>query len=132
METIICEKGTKITSPQEVYNILKAFEKEEKEMFFVFYLDSRNRVNNAEIEFIGTWDRQLIDCKPILKKALMNNSTNVIVAHNHPSGCNEPSSCDVATTEKLEKAFDLVDIELHDHIVFSKNGYYSFKSEGNL
>lgn len=132
METIICEKGKRLSSPKEVHNILKAFENEEKEMFFVFYLNSRNKVNNAEIEFIGTWDKQLVDCKPILKKALMNNSIKVIVAHNHPSGCLKPSDSDFLATEKLKNALNIIDIELNDHIVFSNKGYYSMKSEGRL
>ena len=51
METIICEKGVRLESPKAVHKVLKAFKGEEKEMFFVLYLNSRNEVNNAEIEF---------------------------------------------------------------------------------
>ncbi len=127
METIICEKGKKLPSPNAVHDVLKAFESEEKEMFFVFYLNSRHEVNNAEIEFIGGWNKQLIDCKPVLKKALLNNSISVIVAHNHPSGSLTPSNADIKTTKKLQEALGLLDIELNDHLIFSTNGFHSMK-----
>ncbi|MCK4502711.1 MAG: JAB domain-containing protein [Desulfuromonadales bacterium] len=127
METIICEKGKKLPSPKAVHDVLKVFEKEEKEMFFVFYLNSRHEVNNAEIEFIGGWNKQLIDCKPVLKKALLNNSISVIVAHNHPSGSLIPSNADIKTTRKLREALELLDIELNDHLIFSTEGFHSMK-----
>lgn len=129
METIICEKGKRLTSPGAVHKVLKAFENEEKEMFFVFYLNSRNEVNNAEIEFIGGWNKQLIDVKPVLKKALLNNSTNLIVAHNHPSGALTPSNADIKTTQKLQDSLRLLDIELNDHLIFSSKGFYSMREE---
>lgn len=127
METIICEKGKQLTSPGAVHKVLKAFDNEEKEMFFVFYLNSRNEVNNAEIEFIGGWNKQLIDVKPVLKKALLNNSTNLIVAHNHPSGALTPSNADIKTTQKLQESLGLLDIELNDHLIFSSKGFHSMR-----
>ena len=132
METIICEKGKRLTSPGAVHKVLKAFENEEKEMFFVFYLNSRNEVNSAEIEFIGGWNKQLIDVKPILKKALLNNSISLIVAHNHPSGSLTPSNADIKSTQRLKEALLLLDMELNDHLIFSANGYYSMKERFDL
>ena len=129
METIICEKGKRLTSPGAVHKVLKAFENEEKEMFFVFYLNSRNEVNQAEIEFIGGWNKQLIDVKPVLKKALLNNSISLIIAHNHPSGALTPSHADIKTTDKLKRALELLDIELNDNLIFSTGGFFSMKWE---
>lgn len=132
METVICEKGRKLSSPDEVHKVLRAFEGEEKEMFFVFYLNSRNEVNNAEIEFIGGWNQQLIDAKPVLKKAILNNSISVIVAHNHPSGSLTPSDADMKTTQKLQKALEILDIRLEDHLIFSTEGFYSMRDWGEF
>lgn len=132
METIICEKGRLLSSPSAVHKVLKAFGNEEKEMFFAFYMNSRNEVNNAEIEFIGGWNKQLIDVKPVLKKALQNNSISVIIAHNHPSGVLKPSNADIKTTEKIQEALRLLDIDLNDHLIFSADGFYSMREEFNL
>ena len=101
-------------------------------MFFVFYLNSRNEVNNAEIEFIGGWNQQLIDAKPVLKKAILNNSISVIVAHNHPSGSLTPSDADMKTTQKLQKALEILDIRLEDHLIFSTEGFYSMRDWGEF
>jgi DNA repair protein RadC len=121
-----------LNSPKAVHEVLKAFEREEKEMFFVFYLNARNEVNTAEIEFIGGWNKQLIDIKPIVKKALLNNSISVIIAHNHPSGALMPSNADIKTTKKLEKAFEFFDVTLNDHLIFSAKGFHSMKENFEL
>jgi len=132
METVICEKGKQLASPRAVYEVLKAFKQEEKEMFFVFYMNSRSKVNNAEIEFIGGWDKQMIDCRPLLKKAILNNSISLIVAHNHPSGTLKPSEPDLRSTKRLNEALELLGIELNDHLIFSENGFYSMREECDL
>ena len=53
-------------------------------------------------------------------------------AHNHPSGKLAPSGHDDAITQQVRKAAELVDIILHDHIIVTKEGYYSYKDEGKL
>jgi DNA repair protein RadC len=132
METIICEKGRRLSGPEEVHNVLRAFGNEEKEMFFVFYLDARQAVNHAEIEFIGGWNKQLIDLRPVMKRALLNNSISVIIAHNHPSGSLTPSDADIRVTKKLEEALSLIDIKLLDHVIFSQKEMYSMKENFDL
>lgn len=127
METIICEKGVRLESPKAVHKVLKAFGAEEKEMFFVFYMNSRSVVRIAEVEFVGGWNKQLIDVKPVLKKALMNNATHLIIAHNHPTGCLTPSNADIKTTEKIRRALNMLDIELNDHLIFSGESFFSMK-----
>jgi DNA repair protein RadC len=41
----------------------------------------------------------------------------VILAHNHPSGTNEPSQDDRTITLKLRDALALIDVKVLDHII---------------
>jgi hypothetical protein len=49
-----------------------------------------------------------------------------VIAHNHPSGSLEPSSEDFKMTSTLKEASQMLNIPLLDHVIFSKEGYYSF------
>ena len=59
-------------------------------------------------------------------------STAVIVAHNHPSGGVEPSQSDINITAQLKAAGEIVGIELLDHIIFNRTGYFRFLEDGKL
>lgn len=72
-----------------------------------------------------------VDIKMILAVALKCNSEGVILVHNHPSGSILPSHSDKLITSKLKKACELVDIHLLDHLIISKDEYYSFMDENN-
>jgi len=56
----------------------------------------------------------------------------VIVAHNHPSGCLEPSDEDLSLTKRLAQAGKLLGIEVLDHVIVTKEGFMSFKQKGLL
>ena len=72
------------------------------------------------------------DPRLILKKALEENAVSIILCHNHPSGSLRPSRADEVLTEKIKNAALLFDIKLLDHIIVSKEGYFSFADNGLL
>lgn len=72
------------------------------------------------------------DAKIIFRKALESGATNIILAHNHPSGQLRPSEADIALTKKLVKAGAMIDIPVLDHVIISNRGYYSFKQKGQM
>lgn len=74
----------------------------------------------------------VIDVKLILKQAIYDEASAIIIAHNHPSGNLKPSEQDMNITRKLKEASSLMEISLLDHIIVTQNGYYSFADEGNL
>ncbi|RZN71208.1 MAG: DNA repair protein, partial [Candidatus Methanolliviera hydrocarbonicum] len=53
-----------------------------------------------------------------------------ILAHNHPSGELKPSESDLRVQEQLTEAGKILGIEVLDHIIISKRGYYSFQEAG--
>ncbi|GIV28302.1 MAG: hypothetical protein KatS3mg027_2116 [Bacteroidia bacterium] len=79
----------------------------------------------------GNIDRTLVDVRLICKYALLNNSTKVMVAHNHPSGNLMPSEEDKVITKRIKDALKLLDIDLLDHLIIFQDKYYSF-ADNNL
>ena len=77
----------------------------------------------------GTLTQTSIDCRTVLRNALLVNAASIILLHNHPSGDPRPSVQDIHFTERLKKACSLMDISLIDHIVIGRDGYFSFAEE---
>lgn len=74
----------------------------------------------------------VVDLRLIFAVALKCNASGLILSHNHPSGKLIPSDADVTLTRKIKKCADLLDVNLIDHIIVTKAGYYSFTNEGKL
>ena len=70
--------------------------------------------------------------REVFADAIADRAAGIIIAHNHPSGTLEGSRADVAITQRLKEVSKLVGIELLDHVILSKHGYYSFSDEGLL
>lgn len=80
----------------------------------------------------GGIDSSVVDIRIILSVALKCHATQIILVHNHPSGSLTPSNSDKNITEKLSKACDLLNLTLLDHLIISKNNYYSLNKEDNF
>lgn len=77
----------------------------------------------------GTVNMSLASPREVLIKALLANSVNIILIHNHPSGYVEPSKEDYSLTKKFKDAFKLLDIHFIDHIIIAGNNFFSFAEE---
>jgi DNA repair protein RadC len=102
----------------------------EYEEFWLLMLNRANRVLGRFKVSQGGLSGTVIDTRIILKKALDNLASSIIVCHNHPSGNNQPSDADVRITEKLKKASEMLEIKLLDHIIIADKSYFSFADEG--
>lgn len=74
----------------------------------------------------------VVDIRIILAVALKSSASGIILVHNHPSGNLEPSDVDKQITAKLKQACSYLDIALLDHLIISKQDYYSFTDTGIL
>jgi DNA repair protein RadC len=72
----------------------------------------------------------VVDVRLIAKYAVDSLATAVILAHNHPTGELKPSDADIKITEKVKNGLQILDIKVLDHVILTKNGYYSFADEG--
>ena len=71
-----------------------------------------------------------VDVKLILQGALLTNAHGVILSHNHPSGNLQPSTPDKVMTDKIRQALTVMDINLLDHLIITRENYFSFIDEG--
>jgi DNA repair protein RadC len=119
-----------LDSPESVYAYLKAkIGNSKKENFVILYLDTKNKLIVDEIS-VGTLNASLVHPREVFQKAILYNSSHIIVAHNHPSGDHTPSNDDILTTRRLVEAGKILGITVADHIVVSVNGYTSMKNVG--
>ncbi len=118
--------------PRDIWEELRDVREQKKEHFVVFFLDTRNQEIRREIVSIGTLNYNLVHPREVFEPAVKNLAASVIVAHNHPSGCLEPSDEDLSLTKRLAQAGRLLGIELLDHVIVSREGFMSFKQKGLL
>ena len=102
------------------------------EVFAVLFLNTANKIKHFEIISKGGLTGTIADPRIILKRALEQNATGLILSHNHPSDNLQPSQADEALTHKIKEAAKWMDIRLLDHIIVSNEGYYSFMEEGKI
>ena len=100
------------------------------EVFYVLYLSQSSSVIRLENIGQGGLTSTVADIRIILKNALLNSASRLIVAHNHPSGNLKASKEDIAMTKKLKEAAALMDIKLLDHLIIGDNNYCSMADEG--
>lgn len=72
----------------------------------------------------------VMDPRLILKQALLDGASKIILAHNHPSGNLKPSEADIAITKKIKESAKLMDIILLDHLIITQKSFFSFADEG--
>lgn len=120
-----------LTSPQQLKEFLQTqIGRLPHEVFLCLYLDSQNCLIECQELFRGSITQTAVYPREILKEALNRNASALIVAHNHPSGNPLPSAADIALTETLHTALQLVDIPLLDHCIVSHTGFFSFLDSG--
>ena len=122
----------RITSAQDVYSLLQDYSIKDREHFITITLDGRSKVIEKRVIHIGTLNQSLVHPREVFRSAILDNAAGVIIAHNHPSGTLEASRADIQITQRLKEVAKLVGIELLDHVIISKEGYYSFSDEGLL
>ena len=103
-----------------------------EEHFVMLALDTKLKVVGAFDIHVGTSKSSPVSAKSVFTRAMLCNANSIIVAHNHPSGDAHPSRDDVNITRTLEKAGEILDIKLQDHIIVGDNDYYSFRNEDLL
>ena len=99
------------------------------EEFWVITLDRKNSVINTYRISEGGITGTVVDVRKILKIALDDKSTGIMLFHNHPSGNLQPSHADVELTKKMTEAGKIMDISVLDHLIITQTSYYSFTDE---
>jgi len=125
-------KGEELSTPiavAKMLNLVFSLNKQTEEYAYMVAVDTKCKpIGVFEISH-GTVNASLVTPREILIKALLVGAVSIIIAHNHPSGCSEPSLLDIKMTRRIKKACDLIGINLLDHLIVGDLEYYSFKEK---
>ena len=126
----------KITSSEVASQVLRSAWNNDtielQEEFKVLLLNRSNETLGVYSLSKGGITGTVVDIRLLFGVALKCNSTSIIVAHNHPSGKLEASESDLLLTRKIKSCSEFLDVALLDHLILTKNGFYSFANEGKL
>jgi len=101
-----------------------------QEHLVLLCFDSGNRITHYKVLFSGKMDASMVDPKILFRAALLTHATGIALVHNHPSGRLKPSDSDVRETRKIKKICEMFEIRFIDHLVVSKDNYYSMYDNG--
>jgi len=135
---IVFDKNITVKRPEDIAKILQDILRtedkigQEKEHFYTIHLNHRNNIKLIELVTLGTLNASLVHPRETFRRAVIEGTAQIMIAHNHPSGSNEPSEEDKAITQQLKKAGEILGIELIDHIIFTQDNYLSLKEKNLL
>lgn len=103
---------------------------ETQEVFAVLCLDSQLRKLNFKKLFFGSLNYCSVSLNQLLRYALQQQASSIVIAHNHPFGQARPSAADIALTQQIQQACQLLEIQLIDHCIIAATGSFSFAEQG--
>ena len=130
---LVCEKGPHkqitLNSPDSVYELVKDdLAHSDREKILSVLLTTKNTLIGVETIGIGTLSCTVTSPREVFKSAVLANADSIILCHNHPSGCLEPSREDIKLTENLSMAGDILGITVKDHLIITNQGFRSLKN----
>ncbi len=131
-------KNNKVNSAEKAYMIFIAvFDTldeidKDKEHFFVLGLKRNHHFKYLDLVSVGTLSGCLVHAREVFRRAIVNATDSIIIAHNHPSGNMTTSNEDDVMTKSLKEAGKIIGIAVLDHIVFCQDEFYSYAENGNL
>ena len=126
----------KITSSKDaadfIRNTFNEGEVELQEQFIVLYLNQANEIIGYYKHSKGAINATVADIRIILATALKSLAVSMVIAHNHPSGNLKPSRADEQLTAKIKESAAMMEVRLLDHVIVTRDSYYSFADDGLL
>ena len=125
-----------IKSSKDVFKVLKSIldrqqtHDQKKENFWAMGLTIGNDIIYVDLVSLGSLGHTIVSPSEVFILAIQHHAAHIIIAHNHPSGREKPSTADERITKKLVKAGKLLEIEVTDHLIVGNEKYSSFKDEG--
>ncbi len=123
-----------LSSSREVADYLNhAMRHLKKEIFKVILLDTSLAIIETKTLFEGSLSKNTVYPRELVKLALDYHAAALVIAHNHPSGNQDPSPEDLKLTHHLYLACSMIDIALLDHLIIGRTDTpYSFADQGDM
>jgi len=122
----------RLSRPQQAYRKVRHLARARKEHLVGLYLDAQNGLLHQETISIGSLNTTRTHPREILYPAVKHLALGFILAHNHPSGCLDPSPEDLEFTHAVRRGAEFMGIELYDHLIVGRDGYTSMRERGLL
>jgi DNA repair protein RadC len=122
----------RVSSPRDLWPLVSHWADRKQERFICCSLNGAHEVIALRVVSVGLVNRTVVHPREVYADPITDRACAVIVAHNHPSGRLEPSPEDREITTRLKEAGDTLGLVLLDHVVFSREGYFSFVEHGML
>ncbi len=124
--------GPRITSSRQIYELLLPnwLDIDYCESFQIVMLNRSNKLIGVSKISVGSVGGTVADPKKIFQTALKANASAVVLCHNHPSNSATPSSNDKQITADCISAGKFLRLPVLDHIIFTREGFYSFADDG--
>ena len=119
-----------IKSPADIVPYLKHIVLEPTERFLCVSMNGAHEILSINVVSIGTASRTLVHPREVLANPVMEHASGIICCHNHPFGPCLPSSADLETTRVLIRASTLLGISFLDHIILTRDSFFSFLANG--
>jgi DNA repair protein RadC len=116
-----------LETPEDVFQRSSEMINSKKELLKAYYLNVKSEIIAEEIVAMGSIDGVGIHPREIFEPALRYNAFSLIMVHNHPSGDSSPSDEDIKVTQRIIEAGQLIGIEVVDHVIISKSGFFSLR-----
>lgn len=103
-----------------------------KEVCKVVLLNRANRAYRDINISVGSISASIVHPREVYKPAIDHLASSIILMHNHPSGELKPSRQDIEITHTIQKAGEILDIPLLDHVIIGHAGYLSLREQGHM
>lgn len=128
----LIKKNTKISCAEDVWRELLGYADKKQEYFLSVTLDGAGHIIEKRIVTVGTLNQSLVHPRELFADAITDRAAGIVIAHNHPSGQCFPSSEDRRVTSRIKEVSSIIGIELIDHVIITKDSWFSFAEEGEL
>lgn len=128
----LVKEGVKIQRTDDVLKLVEDIRNKKQEHFITLTLNGASNLIERRTVFIGTVTESIIHPREIFADAITDRASGIIFVHNHPMDNPQPSEVDIAITKRLCEVASVIGIDVIDHVIVSKDDYFSFQSEGLL
>lgn len=121
-----------INAPKDVIPFLQHYTLMPTEHIITVTVNGAKEILSTRVVSVGTINKALIHPREVFANAVSEYASGIICCHNHPCGQCYPSNADIDSTKILQKAAKILGIVFMDHIIITKEDYFSFLEHGML
>ena len=104
-----------------------------QEVILLMLLDAKNRFHSDAFIAAGDQDSARAKAQNVLFPVLnRQNARNFVLVHNHPGDTTNPSQGDISFTGLIKVAAEYFEVNMLDHIIITRDRYYSFAAKGTF